>query len=419
MKRYYYILIFVFLFIPLYVNGLDYPKTDSKIIEIYDLSDNKILYEVGSNDKVSIASLTKIATTITAIENIKNLDEKVTITSEMLNTVSSVASTAGLKVGDKVTYRDLLYASMLPSGADATNSLAILSSGSIPNFVSKMNELVEKIGLTNTHFVNVTGLDTEGHYSTVDEVRKLLTYALNNELFKTIYTTRDYTLTNGLKVKSTLYLYNPGNKLDTSIIIGSKSGHTKQAGYALSSLSNINGHEMIVIVLKATYSNGIYNNVTDSLNLIKFLNNNYKDEILVHKDDLIKTLKVNLSKIESYDIKATKEVKKYLPSDYDKEKIKIEYNGLEELSFRNKKGEKIGTINYYYDNLLLDTEDVIINTEIKMDLSKLLLHYWYIVLIIILVLITLIIIIIKRRKKSRKNKKRYVIINGERRLYEK
>ena len=200
MKKY-YILIFIFLFIPLYVTGLEFPKTNSKIVEIYDLNDQKVLYEVGNKDKISIASLTKIATTITAIENIKNLDEKVTITRDMLNTVSSVASVAGLKVGDKVTYRDLLYASMLPSGADATNSLAILSSGSIDNFVNKMNELVKRIGLDNTHFVNVTGLDTEGHYSTVEEVRKLLEYSLKNDLFKTIYTTRDYTLTNGLNVK--------------------------------------------------------------------------------------------------------------------------------------------------------------------------------------------------------------------------
>ena len=416
MKKY-YILIFVFLFIPLYVNGLEFPKTDSKIVEIYDVSDNKVLYEVGSKDKISIASLTKIATTITAIENIKDLDEKVTITKDMLNTVSSVASVAGLKVGDKVTYRDLLYASMLPSGADATNSLAILSSGSIDNFVSKMNELVKKIGLDNTHFVNVTGLDTEGHYSTVEEVRKLLIYALSNDLFKTIYTTRDYTLTNGLKVKSTLYLYNPGNKLDTSSILGSKSGHTKQAGYALSSLSNINGHEMIIIVLKATY-NGVYNNILDSLNLIKFLNSNFKDEILVHKDDLIKTIPVKLSKIDNYEVRATKDITKYLPSDYDKDKIKIEYDGREELNFLNKKDTKIGTIRYYYDDELLDSELVNLNTDIKMDIIKIILCYWYIVLIIILIIITVIILIIKKRKKHSKKKKRYVIINGERRLYE-
>ena len=418
MKRYYYILVFIFLLLPIYVSGLDYPKVNSKVLEIYDLTDNKLIYEIDSNEKVSIASLTKIATTITAIENIKNLDEKVTITQNILNTVSNKASVAGLKVGDKVTYRDLLYASMLPSGADATNALAILSFGSIENFVNKMNELVKKIGLANTHFVNVTGLDIEGHYSTVDEVRKLLEYSLKNELFKQIYTTKKYTLTNGLKVESTLYLYNPGNKLDTSIIMGSKSGHTKNAGYALSSLSNINGHEMIVIVLKGTY-NGQYNNVVDSLNLIRFLINNYNYQILVNKDDLIKTIPVKLSKIDNYEVKSTKEIKKYLPSDYDKDKIKIEYQGKEELSFINKKDSKIGTISYYYDNELLDSEDVILNTDIKMDIIKILLAYWYIVLIIILIIVVLVIRLINKRKKSRKKKKRYVIINGERRLYEK
>ena len=417
MKRYYYILVFLFLFIPLYVNGLEYPKTNSKIVEIYDINDNSVLYEIGNKDKVSIASLTKIATTITAIENIKNLDEKVTITKNILNTVSNKASVAGLKVGDVVTYRDLLYASMVPSGADATNALAILSSGSIDNFVNKMNELTKRIGLVNTHFVNVTGLDADNHYSTVEETRKLLAYALSNDLFKQIFMTRDYTLTNGLKVKSTLYLYNPGNKLDTSIIMGSKTGHTKQAGYALSSLSNINGHQMIVTVLKATYD-GNYNNIIDSLNLIRFLMTNYNYQVLVNKDELIKSLPVTLSKIEKYDIKSTKEIKKYLPSDYDKDKIRIEYDGKEELSFTNKKDKKIGTIKYYYDNELLDSEDVFLNTEIKMDLWKVLLHYWYIVLVIILIIIIIIILIIKKRKKQLKNKKRYVKINSERRLYE-
>lgn len=398
MKRYYHILAFIFLLTPIYVCGLDYPKIDSKIVEIYDLTDNKILYEIDSNDRVSIASLTKIATTITAIENIKNLNEKVTITRKIMNTVSNAASVAGLKVGDKVTYRDLLYATMLPSGADAAHALAILSSGSFENFVKKMNNLVEKIGLTNTHFVNVTGLDAKNHYSTVDEVRKLLTYALTNDLFKQIYLTKDYKLTNGLKVQSTLYLYNQNNKLDTSIIMGSKSGHTKNAGYCLSSLSDINGHQMIIIVLKGTY-NGQYNNVVDTLNLIRHLLNNYNYQVLVHKGDLIKTVPVNLSNIENYDIKSTKDVQKYLPSDYDKDKIKIEYQGKEELSFNDQKDAKIGTISYYYDNLLLDSEDVILNIDIKLDFIKILLAYWYIVLIMILIIVILIIILIVKKKR--------------------
>ena len=159
---------------PLDIFALEYPEINSKITEIYDLTNKEVVYEIDSNKQASIASLTKIVTTITAIESISNLDEKVTITQDMLDTVRWDASKAGLKAGDKLTYKDLLYASMLPSGADATNSIAILSSGSIDNFVSKMNKLVTKLGLKNTHFVNVTGLDAEGHYSTAEEKKKIL-----------------------------------------------------------------------------------------------------------------------------------------------------------------------------------------------------------------------------------------------------
>jgi D-alanyl-D-alanine carboxypeptidase (penicillin-binding protein 5/6) len=105
MRRY---LFFLLTLLPFFVFALEYPSLDSKEVEIYDLDDKKVLYEVGSNNKVSIASLTKIATTITAIENIKDLDKEITINDEMMKSVYYGASVAGLKVGDKVTYRDLL-----------------------------------------------------------------------------------------------------------------------------------------------------------------------------------------------------------------------------------------------------------------------------------------------------------------------
>ena len=201
MKRIFIILI---LFFPIIVNALDFPETYSDSLIIYDLTDDNIIYSVSENSKRSIASLTKIATTITAILNIKDLSEKVTITKEILDTVRWDASRAGLKVGDIVTYEDLLYASILPSGADATNALAISLFDSIDNMVFKMNELARSLNMNDTSFVNTTGLDAENHYSTANDVLTLLKYALNNKLFKKIYTTKEYTLTNGLVVKSTI-----------------------------------------------------------------------------------------------------------------------------------------------------------------------------------------------------------------------
>lgn len=390
------ILILICLIIPISIHSLEYPKLNSKTVEIYDLNDNKILYEIGGAEKTSIASLTKIATTITAIENIDNIDEQVTITQAILNTVSKDASVANLKPGDKLTYKDLLYASMLPSGADATNSIAILSSGSIENFVNKMNELIKKIGLTNTNFINVTGLDTENHYSTADDVRKLLQYSLKNPIFKEIYTTKQYKMTNGSTVKSTLYKYNASNSA-LEKIIGSKSGFTENAGYCLASLSNVNGHEIITIVLNAENKNEKYYNVEDTITLIDFMNQNYKNETLIENHTLIKTIPVTLSKIEEYQIYSDKKIEKYLPSDYDINNLKIEYEGLTELNFRNYKEEKIGTIKYYYEDELLYEQNVILDKKIDLDLIKLLKKH-YIIIITIVSIIFIYLIKPKRKK---------------------
>ena len=397
MKR--YLIVLVLLFIPVRVFALNFPSVESKYVEIYDKTDDKVIYEKDSNKKVSIASLTKIATTITAIEMIKDLDQEVTISDNILSTVRWDASTAGLKSGDRLTYKDLLYASMLPSGADATNTIAITSSGSIENFVKKMNNLVNKLGLINTHFEKVTGLDDENHYSTVDDVRKLLNYALDNELFRTIYTTKVYTLSNGLTVKSTLDTYTKNSNSDVSKILGSKSGFTQDAGLCLSSLINKSGHDIIVLTLNAPVNQNIYYNVIDSVKLINFIDKNYNNQLLINKDKIIKTIGVDLANIDSYDIKVNDDIYMFLPNDYNIDLFRKEYSGVGKISYKNKFNEKIGTIKYYYNGQLIKEDDVLIDVELKFNLLKYIKkNILIIICICILILIVSIYIIIKKRK---------------------
>ena len=390
------LLIIALLILPISVCALEYPKLDSKNVEIYDLTDKKVLYEYKSNEVSSIASLTKIATTITAIENIKNFDEKVTITEEILQTVSWDASRAGLKAGDVVTYKDLLYASMLPSGADATNSIAILSSGSIENFVKKMNDLVHKIGLFNTNFVNVTGLDEKSNKSSADDVTKLLVYSLKNPIFKKIYTTKEYKMSNNQIVKSTIITNYNNPNYNTAKIIGSKTGYTKDAGYCLSSLTNINGHEVIIVLLNASKQDNNFYHIIDTIKLIDFLDKNYKERVLVKKNENVKSIKVKLSNIDKYNIKASSDITKYLPSDYSKNSLKIKYEGDNSLTFLSRKGRNLGTVKYYYNGKLLYKEDAILKQNIKINIIKVTKSYWYIILLIC------IIVIYNLSKKSRK-----------------
>lgn len=397
------ILFILFLLIPFNVYCLEYPEINSKNAIIYNLKEDIVLYEKESDKQVSIASLTKIATTITAIEKITNLDEEIIITKEILNTVRWDASVAGLKAGDKLTYKDLLYASILPSGADATNALAISLSGSINGFVEEMNLLTQRLDMKDTHFINVTGLDAEGHYSTATDIVKLLKYSLQNPIFKEVFTTKEYTLSNGLKVKTTIGTYRKNTNMDTTKIIGSKTGFTLGAGLCLASLINDEQNDILVITLGAERINGVPYNIIDNMKLINFIEENYNYYELLIKDTIVKTIPVEYSKIDTYKIKTNKNITKYLPSDYDKQDFTYEYKGLNKLSYKNNKKEKLGTIKYYYKDTLLLEEDITLNKKIEISIKKILNKYKYVIIITLLTIISFIVIIciiIKNKRKG-------------------
>lgn len=394
-----FLILFLFL-IPFDVFSLELPNLYSKKMVLYDYTEHKVLLEKGSQDVTSIASLTKIMTTMVALEKIENLDDKVYIEKRMLNGIPSEASVAGLKVGETVTYRDLLYASILPSGADATQVLAYSLYGGISSFVEKMNQKAKEIGMKNTHFVNVTGLDAKNHYSTLSDLTLLLEYALKNEDFEKIYTTKEYILTNGLKVKSTIFKYNESMKLDTTRILGSKTGYTKDAGLCMSMIFESNGHEIIFISIGADYIYGNFYNMRDAVKIIDFVDQNFGNQILFEKGETVYKIPIELSGLEEYSVLNSENITKYLPKDFKKKEVKVEYRGKNLLTFQDKKGDKIGQISYLYKNEKFKEEDIILTQDIPIDFFKVLAKYWYIVIgIIAVIVISLILTIILKNKK--------------------
>lgn len=388
----------LFVFVPFIVNGLENPNLYSEYYAIYDLTDDKMLSSLNADVETEVASLTKIMTVMIAIENVEDLDETVTITNSILNTVSWDASVAGLEAGDVVTYRDLLYAAMLPSGADATNALAILISGSISDYVDLMNDKAEALGLNNTHYVNVTGLDETGHYSTASDVIDLLKHSLQNELFKEIFTTKNYTLTNGLEISASVNFYNKIMGLDTSLILGSKTGFTDGAGYCISIYFESNGHEFIAVTLNAPRVLDNYYNVVDALSVIDYVDDNYSLHTVIESDESVFSIPVFYSKIDSYDVVTKNDIDLFLPNDYDEDKISVEYVGLVELSYKNEYNEKLGVIEIYYDDELLNTTDVYLLSEIELSVFKIIWKYkWFIVLGIVI-----LYFLVKLKKKKRK-----------------
>lgn len=394
------ILIFLIIILTIninYVNAEEFDITSRNVI-LYNLNDSNILYEKESNQKVPIASLTKIMTTITAIENIDNLDEKVTITSQVFNGIEEYAQ-AGLKIGDKVTYKDLLYGVMLPSGADAVNALVLNISKNEADFIKLMNDKASKIGLKNTKFDNPIGMDSKDNYSTAQDLATLLIYALKNDTFKTIYTTKKYTIDNlNLTLKSTLLTY--GKSLDVSKITGAKSGFTDQAGLCLSSIASIDDVNYLLIVLGSNTSSKA-NAIKDSLEIYNYYSQNYSYKTIIHKNQVFEKIKVKWGKKKTYDLKSTKDIKLYLKNTISEEDIDYIYKGLTELTYKNKKGQKLGTITAKYHDKTLTTYDVYLNDELS--------YYHPIIYSIIafsLILMIISLIQIKKQKKETSNKKK-------------
>ena len=282
MKSFKKIILTILILLPMSLSALEINNLESKNVLIYNLDEEKVIYESNAKDKAKIASLTKIATTIVSIEKIKDLNEKVTITKEMLKDVPWDASVAGLKVGDVLTYKDLLYSSMLPSGADATESLSISIAGSKKEFIKLMNDLAKKLELESTHFANTTGLDNDEHYSTTYDLLKLTKYALKNDTFKEIFLAKSYTTSNNLKLSSTLDYYNKKLNMDLSYVLGSKTGYTSKSGLCLETLSKIKDTNILTITLNAKDNenrtthiqdlNKIYESINSNLNKISIIN---------------------------------------------------------------------------------------------------------------------------------------------------
>ena len=146
---------------------------------LYNMNEDKIIYEKNANEKVKVASLTKIMTTIIALENIENIKEEVKMPESAFNGLDGYV-VSGIKKNEIITYEDLLYGIMLPSAADCANAVAINISGNIDKFVDLMNEKAKELNMNNTHFSNPVGMDDD-NYSSVSDIAQLLKYALKNE----------------------------------------------------------------------------------------------------------------------------------------------------------------------------------------------------------------------------------------------
>ncbi|OUQ25873.1 hypothetical protein B5E77_10390 [Lachnoclostridium sp. An131] len=249
------------------VNGQDAAAalTSEEVIStralLVDWDTRTVIAQRGAGDRINPASMTKILTLLVAVEHITDLDDTFTITREITDySYSNDCSAAGFEDGETVTVRDLLYGTILPSGADAAAGLAFYVSGSLEGFADLMNQKLEELGLSDTaHFTNCVGLYDENHYCTLYDMAVILGAAIDNDICREVLSAHIYTTSateqhpEGLEL-SNWFLRRIEDKDTHGTVMCAKTGYVVQSGNCAASYSVSNNGKQYICVTADAYN---------------------------------------------------------------------------------------------------------------------------------------------------------------------
>lgn len=339
----------IFLFIMLCIIGFDTTTSlaeysQSKSEAVMEIDSGRLLYANNENERLPMASTTKIVTAITVIENISS-DEIIEITDE---TVDVEGSSVYLKAGDKFTVKDLLYGLMLRSGNDCAESLAVAVSGNIPSFCELMQTTATNCGALDSSFKNPHGLPCDGHFTTAADLCKITAYALKNELFSEIVASKSYetvNLTNGEKV-----IWKNKNKLLAAMDCadGVKTGYTKEAGRCFVGSATKNGMRVVAAVLNSPQMfercEELLSFAFRDFQMVKLVDSSRFDYVVPSdKKDVVYPIRIN---------------KDFCYPLCSEDKIKIDFELPQYLSGKVKNGQEVGKIKIYCSKQLIFSQNI-------------------------------------------------------------
>ena len=349
------ILLLIIILILLLIPKVNASTTSASSYILMDGVTGRVLLSKDMNSKRLIASITKIMTSIIAIESGK-VEDTVTIDDSILK---AYGSGIYIEVGEEIKLKDLLYGLMLRSGNDAALAIANYIAGSEENFVNLMNVKAKELGMKNTLFYNASGLPTpHGNYSSCYDMALLTRYVMKNKLYREIVSTKEYKAATNYKT----YVWNNKNKLlRYNYITGGKTGYTEESGRTLVSSATIDGMNLIAVTIRDSDDWNthleLYNYAKDNYESYKVLNKNkfkvigdtyYKDNYFYIKNDV------------------------YIPLKKNEKKSLVSHIILEKKK-NYKTNDKVGINQIYLGNKLLYEEDIYIikgNTTKKSIFEK-------------------------------------------------
>lgn len=230
------------------------PSITAEAAILMDVNTGTILFEKNPHKQLYPASITKIMTTLLALEN-SNLSDTVTYSKSAIYNLRYDSSKIYANVGEKLTVEQSLYGIMLASAGDCSNGIAEHVSGSIEAFAGLMNKKAEDLGCQNTHFVNPHGMPDNNHYTSAYDMALITKAALQYEQFRKIAGAKKYTIPPTNLQKESRYLTNHHKMLIKSNYTyegceGGKTGYTVASGYTLVTYAKRGDMELLCVILK-------------------------------------------------------------------------------------------------------------------------------------------------------------------------
>ncbi len=234
---------------------------------VMDLDTNAVMYGKNLDEVHYPASITKIMTTLIALENC-SLDEVITCGPEVYD-LEENSSNLGIQDGEELTMRQALYGLMLASANDIANAIAVYVGGSMSGFADMMNAKAEELGCTHTHFANPSGLNDENHYTTVRDMALIAQAAYANPQFREIASTTEYTIPETNVTEETRSFLNHHKILQSdseyfqSWCTGGKTGYTSDAWNTLVTFAEADGRRLVCVLLRENGAARAYTETTD------------------------------------------------------------------------------------------------------------------------------------------------------------
>ena len=354
----------------IYSASKEFVNITSPSAVVIDAKTGRVLYDKNADEKRKIASLTKMMTSIMLVENCK-MDELIEVPAKA---AWIGGSEVGLKAGDKVTAKTLLYGMLLPSGNDAAYTVGLHLGGTAENFGVMMTNKAKEIGAINSNFTNPHGLDAQDHYSTAKDLAIITRYAIKNENIDKIIGTKTATVNLGSYTKT---LSNTNRLLKNyPEIDGGKTGFTNGANRCLMATATKNNSRYIAVVLGATDTDKRFN---ETKQILDECFNRYKVMDISKYLNFYVNIPVIKGNIDYYERKITDTMELPLTEE-EYESIYVKQTFIEKIEAPMQIGTKIGNIEvsigeeiiyqkeiYLEENIYKKTmKDYLINSIINM-----------------------------------------------------